>query len=328
MRPRNASPTPTSGRSRTSSTWLPGATPARSPSGMSSTRPVRKPTTSAKMPPWSRVEMRQSEPTGAPGPLASTTSPITAVTRPLTRTASSSRSRRRAREKSRSAAGGSMLTASPLVDPDERPLDGLELRLDAEVHLAEAALDDAAPRRQARVLDQVELLDGVERCSQLRQRVAQEGEEPRGHADRDPLAVDDAPHGGADETEPDLRPLGQLLLDDLPRHAERQLEQLALVALAQPPAEGGELLEGLDERLGAGRELAGRLLAAEVVARLEGAAELVARFGGRRGLDRLGVGDRRAPGQQRPEAHGVRSRAGEGRELGLRQARPPRCRRG
>src|SRR5947208_7873370 len=328
MRPRNASPTPTSGRSRTSSTWLPGATPARSPSGMSSTRPVRKPTTSAKMPPWSRVEMRQSEPTGAPGPLASTTSPITSVTRPLTRTASSSRSRRRAREKSRSAAGGSMLTASPLVDPDERPLDGLELRLDAEVHLAEAALDDAAPRRQARVLDQVELLDGVERCSQLRQRVAQEGEEPRGHADRDPLAVDDAPHGGADETEPDLRPLGQLLLDDLPRHAERQLEQLALVALAQPPAEGGELLEGLDERLGDGRELARRLLAAEVVARLEGAAELVARLAGRRGHDGLGVGDRLVPVEQRTEARGRGRRAAEGRELRLRQGRPPRCRRG
>src|SRR5213594_1289306 len=288
MRPRNASPTPTSGRSRTSSTWLPGATPARSPSGMSSTRPVRKPTTSAKMPPWSRVEMRQSEPTGAPGPLASTTSPITSVTRPLTRTASSSRSRRRAREKSRSAAGGSMLTPpSPLVD-------------------------------------QVELLDGVEQCSQLRQRVAQEGEEPRGHADRDPLAVDDAPHGGADETEPDLRPLGQLLLDDLPRHAERQLEQLALVAVAQPPAEGGELLEGLDERLGDRGELARRLLAAEVVARLEGAAELVARLRGRRDHDRLGVGDRLVPVEQRPEAGGRGRRAAEGRELGLRQGRPPR----
>src|SRR5213593_3436634 len=297
MRPRNASPTPTSGCSRTSSTWLPGATPARSPSGMSSTRPVRKPTTSAKIPPLSRVEMRQSEPTGAPGPLASTTSPITSVTRPLTRTASSSPSRRRAREKSRSASGVHTL-ASPLVGPDERALDGLELRLDAEVHLAEAALDDAAPRRQARVLDQVELLDGVERCSQLRQRVAQEGEEPRGHADRDPLAVDDAPHGGADETEPDLRPLGQLLMDDLPRHAERQLEQLALVAVAQPPAEGGELLEGLDERLGDRRELARRLLAAEVVARLEGAAELVARLGGRRARHRLRDRDRVVPGQE------------------------------
>src|SRR5439155_1354966 len=177
MRPRNASPTPTTGCSRTSSTWLPGDTPARSPSGMSSTRPVRKPTTSAKIPPLSRVEMRQSEPTGAPGPLASTTSPITSVTRPLTRTASSSPSRRRAR--------------------------------------------------------------------------------------------------------------GQLLLDDLPRHAERQLEQLALVAVAQPPAEGGELLEGLDERLGDRRELARHLLAAEVVARLEGAAELVARLAGRRGHDGL-----------------------------------------
>src|SRR5439155_73637 len=53
-------------------------------------------------------------------------------------------------------------------------LDGLELRADADVDLTDAALDDAAPVRQARVLDEVELLDAVERRSQLRQRIAQE----------------------------------------------------------------------------------------------------------------------------------------------------------
>src|SRR2546425_2941286 len=328
MRPRNASPTPTRGRSRTSSTWLPGATPARSPSGMRSTRSDLKPTTSAKMPPLSLVETRQSEPSGAPGPVASRTRPITSVPRPLTRTESSSRSRRRAREKSRSVSGGRLLIVpSSLVDADERALDRLELRFDAEVHLAEAALDDAAARGQARILDQVELLDGVERRPQLRQRVAQEGEEPGRHANRDPLAVDDAPHGGTDQTEPDLGPFGQLLLDDLARHAERQLEQLALVTLAQLTAKDGELLERLDERLGHRRELARRLLAAEVVARLEGAPELVVRLGGHRDHGGLGVGDRLLPGKQRPEAHGRGQRAAKGRELGLRQGRPPRSHR-
>src|SRR5437016_2712905 len=208
MRPRNASPTATSGRSRTSSTWLPGATPARSPSGMRSTWPVRKPTTSAKMPPLSRVEMRQSEPSGAPGPVASTTRPITSVTRPF--------------------------------------------------------------------------------------------------------AVDHAPHGAADETEPDLGPFGQLLLNDLARHTQGQLQEFALVALAHLAAKDRQLLERLDQRLGHRRELAGRLLAAEVVARLEGAAKLVVRLGGRRRRDGLGVGDR-LESDQRPEARGDQ-RAAEGCE--------------
>src|SRR5207249_10162734 len=105
--------------------------------------------------------------------------------------------------------------------------------------------------------------------SQLGQRRAEEVERRRRHAHGDPLAIDGAPDGVADHAEPDLRALGELLLHDLARHAERQLEQLALVPPAQPGAEGGELLERLDERLPDRLDVAAKLLAPELVAGLK-----------------------------------------------------------
>src|SRR5437870_3233878 len=99
-----------------------------------------------------------------------------------------------------------------LHDADQRALAALELRLDPDVDLAEAALDDAAPGGQARVLGQLQVLDVLERGTQLVERAAQEGRQVRRDADRDALAVDGTTDRGADHAEPYPGPPGKRLL--------------------------------------------------------------------------------------------------------------------
>src|SRR5581483_245912 len=283
-------------------------------------RPVRNPTTSAGMsrsrPDSPSPRTWHSEPRGAPGPLASATSPITSVTRPLTRIGFSVESSRSAREKSSSPPGGIGVRSSIglIAGVHERATDGVDLGVDADVDVAEARLDDAAALREPGVLEQLEFLHVLERRAELGQRLAEEAGERRRDADDDVLAVDRPPDGGADHAEPDRGTLRELLVHDLPRHAERELEELALVALAEPPAELGELLERFHERLADRLDLAPRLLAPEVVAGLERLPHLFARLAGRRGGGtRLRGGCRR----------GRRGRLAEGAEGGRRRRVAP-----
>ena len=59
--------------------------PVSSPSGISSVRPSRKPTTSAGTRSRRSLPIRHSSPTSASGPVDSTTRPITSATRPMVR---------------------------------------------------------------------------------------------------------------------------------------------------------------------------------------------------------------------------------------------------
>ena len=86
-RPTSPGPTGTvAGRPR-ASTSPPGSTPARSPSGINSSRPSRKPTTSAESAPC-RERIWHSSPMGAITPVASSARPTTLATLPSGRTRS------------------------------------------------------------------------------------------------------------------------------------------------------------------------------------------------------------------------------------------------
>src|SRR4051794_11011357 len=183
----------------------PGPMPCISPSGISSVRPERKPTTSAgivRQPPVraSRpVRTSQTSPTSASRPVASTISPIRSMTRPWRRC-------RSARETARPSPASRWTTSAPgasTAPPRPRTSPGTQLVLQAlarprelglqrRVDLALDRADDRAAARDPALGLDVAVLDAAELGHQRVGGGADELEVLGVDQDRDAVALDEA----------------------------------------------------------------------------------------------------------------------------------------
>src|SRR5207247_11386874 len=125
-------------------------------------------------------------------------------------------------------------------------------------------------------------------------------------------AVAGARDGPADHAAPGLGPRRQLLLHDLAYDAERQLEELALVALLQARAEARQLAQRAGERRADRLELGARLRPPALDPGLEGPLDLLGRGTGRRCGG--GLGDRCRRGRRAEGPEDLRHGLGERRE--------------
>src|SRR3954470_3112515 len=173
----------------------PGPMPCISPSGISSVRPAREPTTSARtvrQPPVraSRpVRTSQTSPTSASRPVASTIRPMRSLTRPWRR-CRSARATARPRPATRAATSASGMGVAELLLEDLAGAGQLGVQRGVDLAL-EGAHDRAAAADAPLGLD-LAVLDAAELGDQRRRRGADELEVVGVDQHADAIALDEA----------------------------------------------------------------------------------------------------------------------------------------
>src|SRR4051812_23427766 len=256
-RPSRSMPTGTSRWRPIAVTGLPGPMPAISPSGMSSVRRARKPTTSAGTGGRPRpVPISQTSPTSTSRPEASTMSPIRSETRPWRRCRSArpmapDRSPRRSR---RSAAIAAASDTSTEFGDDDVAGPG-ELGLQRGVDLALRGAHDGAPTADAALGLHVAALDAAEAGHELRRRSAHGlhvlGVDEDRHAVALRQPAQRAAHGVDDALRIDVDGRAHRLLGD----AQAQDHGPALDPVGDLGAQLGDRGQRGPERLGAAGQL-------------------------------------------------------------------------
>src|SRR4051812_31868842 len=259
-RPSSASPTWTETRRPVAVTTSPGPMPCISPSGMSSVRPERKPTTSAGIvvqpPLWPSRPVRtsQTSPTSASRPVASTISPIRSLTRPWRRC-------RSARETARPSWATRSRTASGIAALLRRQhlAHTRELGRQRRVDLALERADDRAAARHAALGLHLAMADAAELGDEPVAGLAHEVEVVGVHEDRDAVALDEpaqrAAHDVDDALGPGVERPGQRLLGDL----QREVDGGDLDGRGDALALGGQVGDGALQRQQRGRHLGAAL---------------------------------------------------------------------
>src|SRR3954470_2878839 len=216
-RPSSSSPTGTRTGSPVAVTTLPGPMPCSSPSGMSSVRRERKPTTSAGTGARPRpVAISHTSPTSASRPVASTISPMRSDTRPWRR-CRSARATAAPRRFSRDSAIRELVL--------EHLASAGEVGLERRVDLALARAHDGAARAHAALGLHLAVLDAAQLAHEPRDVVADELEVVGIHEDEHAVALDQAAqsaaHGLDDELGVDRDGGAHGLLGDPQREIDR-----------------------------------------------------------------------------------------------------------
>src|SRR4051812_20956880 len=250
-RPSSSTPTGTeTGRPVAVTRW-PGASPARSPSGISRVRPARKPTTSAGTGSRERpASTRTTSPTSASSPLASTMRPIRSLTRPRW----PCRSLRATRSPWAASRASTSATAELIVEHLAR---ALQLGLDGRVDLAVARAQHGAAAGDAAVGLRLEA--AAELLGQRPERDAHGGGGVGVHEDEDALAIHQAAQRALDVVEDQVGVGGEGGAGDLLGDAQGERDGAALDAVGELSAVGGQRGHGGAQRLLVGGDLRGAL---------------------------------------------------------------------
>src|SRR3954469_6337774 len=250
-RPSSSTPTGTETGRPVAVTACPGARPCRSPSGMSSVRPARKPTTSAGTGSRERpASTRTTSPTSASRPLASTMRPIRSLTRPRR----PCRSEREtispwAARRSATSAGAELIV--------EHLADALQLGLDRGVDLAVDGTQHRAAARDAAL--GLGLEPAAELLGQRAEGLAHDLEVVGVHEDEHALAVQQPAQRAGDVVDHELGLGDQRRAHDLLGDAQRELDGGALGPVGQLGAVGGQRCGGGAQGLLVGGDLGAAL---------------------------------------------------------------------
>src|SRR5919198_170456 len=237
-----------------------GTMPSSAPSGMSSVRRERKPTTSAGTGARPRpVAISQTSPTSASRPVASTISPIRSDTRPCRR-CRSARAIAAVRRCSRDSAIGE-LVLEHLACPGEL---GLERRVD----LALGGAHDGPARAHAALGLDLAVLDATELADEARRVLAHDVEVLGVDEDQDAITLDQPAQRAAHDLDHELAVDRERGAERLLGDAQRQLDGLGL-------DRGGGVGAQVLKLLGGGGQRGGRALEPGLRGRMRGGEAFV-----------------------------------------------------